>query len=150
MSEHNITVQGGHTVRLPTAGKYCDRDILVHAEVGGVELPALTNEGAASDLMKGKQMISGAGNAVTGTFTLDGEISEQDSIIEQIKSALKGKASGVNEYYDGNYEVTPKVTEQTLLTAQKIMKQDVRIKEIPYFEVGNLSGGNTVYIGNEV
>ena len=31
MSEHNITVEGGTTVRLPTSGKYCDRDILITA-----------------------------------------------------------------------------------------------------------------------
>lgn len=35
MSEHNITVQGGSSVRLPTAGKYCDRDIVVTALGGG-------------------------------------------------------------------------------------------------------------------
>lgn len=34
MSEHNIIVQGGTSVRLPTAGKYCDRDIIVTAEGG--------------------------------------------------------------------------------------------------------------------
>ena len=38
MSEHNITVQGGSSVRLPTAGKYCDRDIVVTATGGGEEL----------------------------------------------------------------------------------------------------------------
>ena len=32
MSEFNITVSGGSSVRLPTAGKYCDRDIVVTAE----------------------------------------------------------------------------------------------------------------------
>lgn len=31
----NITVDGGTSVRLPTAGKYCDRDIVVTAEGGG-------------------------------------------------------------------------------------------------------------------
>ena len=31
MSEHNITVEGGSSVRLKTAGKYCDRDIIVTA-----------------------------------------------------------------------------------------------------------------------
>ena len=31
----NITVEGGTSVRLPTAGKYCDRDIVVTAEGGG-------------------------------------------------------------------------------------------------------------------
>ena len=32
---HNITVKGGTSVRLPTAGKYCDRDIVVTATGGG-------------------------------------------------------------------------------------------------------------------
>lgn len=32
---YNITVEGGTTVRLPTAGKYCDRDITVTATGGG-------------------------------------------------------------------------------------------------------------------
>lgn len=32
MSEHNITVQAGKSLRLLTAGKYCDRDIVVTAE----------------------------------------------------------------------------------------------------------------------
>ena len=52
--------------------------------------------------------------------------------------------------YEGEYEVTPKVAEQTLPTAQKLLEEDVHIKEIPYFEVSNNSGGNTVYIGSEV
>lgn len=39
---HNIVVQGGKTVRLPTAGKYCDRDILVTAEGGGTALDVIT------------------------------------------------------------------------------------------------------------
>ena len=38
---HNITVKGGKSVRLPTAGKYCDRDIIVTAEGGGGGDPAL-------------------------------------------------------------------------------------------------------------
>lgn len=32
---HNITIEGGTSVRLPTAGKYCDRDIVVTATGGG-------------------------------------------------------------------------------------------------------------------
>lgn len=35
MSEHAINVQGGESVRLLTAGKYCDRDIVVTAVGGG-------------------------------------------------------------------------------------------------------------------
>lgn len=32
---HTITVEGGTSVRLPTAGKYCDRDIIITATGGG-------------------------------------------------------------------------------------------------------------------
>lgn len=94
MSQHDITVQGGTSVRLPTAGKYCDRDILIHASAGGVDLPTLTNEGTASDLMRGKQLISGSGSVVSGSFTLDTELSEQDSLIERLRTALQGKMAG--------------------------------------------------------
>lgn len=52
--------------------------------------------------------------------------------------------------YEGEYEVTPKVEEQTLPTAMTLLKEDVTIKSIPYFDVSNNSGGSTVYIGSEV
>lgn len=39
MSEFNIEVQGGSSVRLPTAGKYCEKDIIVTASGGGDSLP---------------------------------------------------------------------------------------------------------------
>ena len=55
-----------------------------------------------------------------------------------------------DEYYDGDYEVTPKITLQTLETKNKIMTDDVVIKGIPYFETSNESGGNTIYIGDEI
>lgn len=67
MSEHNITVQGGSSVRLPTAGKYCDRDIVVTAEGGGADLPALTSPAAATDIVKDKQVIGADGSVITGT-----------------------------------------------------------------------------------
>jgi hypothetical protein len=35
----NIEVEGGSSVRLPTAGKYCDRDIVITATGGGSDLP---------------------------------------------------------------------------------------------------------------
>jgi hypothetical protein len=43
MSEFNIEVQGGSSVRLPTAGKYCDRDIIVTASGGGGEIITVTS-----------------------------------------------------------------------------------------------------------
>ena len=52
--------------------------------------------------------------------------------------------------YSGDYDVVPRVTEQTLPTKNKILIEDVIIKSIPYFDVSNTSGGSTVYIGEEV
>lgn len=54
------------------------------------------------------------------------------------------------ETYKGAYTVVPKVTAQMLPTAQKMMTEDVTVKEIPFFDVSNTSGGTTVYIGSEV
>ena len=54
------------------------------------------------------------------------------------------------EPYEGPYDVTPKVTAQTLPTAKKLMRDDVSVRAIPYFDVSNPAGGNTVYIANEV
>lgn len=44
MSEFNITVEGGSSVRLPTAGKYVDRDIIVTAEGGSEDLDSVLTE----------------------------------------------------------------------------------------------------------
>ena len=89
---------------LPTAGKACYSDIVVTAD--GAKLPALSNPGAASDLMAGKQMIDEAGKVVDGTFTLESEMDTQVSLIERIKAALKGKASGNGEPVIKPLEIT--------------------------------------------
>lgn len=52
--------------------------------------------------------------------------------------------------YEGDYEVTPKVNAQILSTAKTFLKEDLTVKSIPFFKVSNTSGGNTIYIGNEV
>ena len=52
--------------------------------------------------------------------------------------------------YEGPYDVTPKVTAQTLPTAKKFMQEDVSFRAIPYFDVSNPAGGNTIYIASEV
>lgn len=98
----------------------------------GKKLPELTNEGGASDLMEGKELIDGEGKKVTGTyvpldtsdataaadeiflgetayadgekvtgtFTLAAEMTEQNSLIAQIRQTLEEKAAGggVPEY----------------------------------------------------
>lgn len=54
------------------------------------------------------------------------------------------------EQYTGPYEVVPKVNSQTLSTARKMMRDDITVREVPYYEVSNQFGGNTVYIAKEL
>lgn len=84
------------TKTLHTSGKYCKGNIQIAytPRSGGPELPELENPGAAEDLMDGKQLIDGAGRIVEGTFTLDAEVTEQDSLIEQIQTAIQNKMVG--------------------------------------------------------
>ena len=50
MSEFKIEVAGGSSVRLPTAGKYCDRDIVVTATGGGSTGGGSTGGGGSARL----------------------------------------------------------------------------------------------------
>ena len=54
------------------------------------------------------------------------------------------------DYYKGDYTVTPKVEKQELATRKKFLTENLKIKEIPFFEVSNLEGGQTVFIGKEL
>ena len=58
-----------------------------------------------------------------------------------------GMAPAGCEPYSGSYEVRPKIEAQTLPTADRHMKEDLRVLEIPYFEVENTHEGKTVIIG---
>ena len=50
--------------------------------------------------------------------------------------------------YTGQYEVTPLPNlEQILRTRNKVLKHDVVIQPIPYYETTNNAGGYTVIIG---
>ena len=51
------------------------------------------------------------------------------------------------DYYEGSYEVVPKITAQKLETKDKYLTANVEIKEIPFANVTNNAGGVTVSIG---
>lgn len=53
------------------------------------------------------------------------------------------------EEYTGPTTVTPSGSAQTLPTAHKYLAQDITVREIQRWDVGNASGGNTVFIGEE-
>lgn len=75
---------------------------------------------------------------------VDSEFGAKFSEIQKVTEYVGG------EEYEGEYVVTPKVTEQSLPTKEKVLIEDITIKEIPFYNVSNASGGNTVYIGDKI
>ncbi len=63
-----------------------------------------------------------------------------------LEGALAVGTGGRLPPYEGDYAVTPKTEAQTLATKNKSLTDDVVVEEIPYSEVSNPSGGNTVNI----
>lgn len=58
--------------------------------------------------------------------------------------------SGDYPFYRGEYNVTPKAhTEQTLETRNTILRNNVVVSQVPYYETSN-TDGTTVYIASEV
>ena len=54
------------------------------------------------------------------------------------------------EKYKGEYNITPLAfKQQELKTKDKLLEENVIVKEVPFFEVSNTEG-TTVYIGSEV
>lgn len=54
------------------------------------------------------------------------------------------------EPYSGEYNVIPSTyNTQTLLTAHKILGDNVTVQKIPQFLVTNTAGGKTIIIGEE-
>ena len=45
-------------------------------------------------MFSGETALGADGEMKVGTFSIDGEISQQDALIDRIKAALRGKASG--------------------------------------------------------
>lgn len=83
---------------------------------------------------------------IKSSLTLSGNICSKVSLNGAIS-----KPKYVNhEKYQGDYVVTPKVNAQTMPTKDKLLIEDMTIKAIPIFKVSNTTGGNTVFIGNEV
>lgn len=84
MSEFNIEVAGGSSVRLPTAGKYCDRDIVVKATGGG---------GGSSEPLLDVLLVNG-----NGVYTLPDGYSGVKKIIVNSDTAT----DTTTVYWDGN------------------------------------------------
>lgn len=94
------------------------------------------------------------GRVIAQEGSLVGSVKMDGTLVGTIKSdgLLVGSLSISVDYkdYTGSYDITPKVDEQVMRTKDSHMTDDVTIKAIPYYNVGNTSGGSTVYIGNKL
>lgn len=75
------------------------------------------------------------------------EIIEGASIEVEIIGEVTHVTSSDIEHYEGDYVVTPRVSEQVLQTADKLLSGDIKVKATPYYEVTN-TDGTTVIIGS--
>ena len=76
-------------------------------------------------------------------------IIQQEPVTVQVDAVTRTSANDI-PVYDGPYEAIPKVEAQTLHTAKKLMTDDVTVHGVPFYEVSNDQGGNTVYIAKEL
>ena len=75
-------------------------------------------------------------------ITLKIEELYEDATI-QVEGVIEG---GSSPPYEGDYEITPKVSQQEFETKNKRMKEDLTVLAIPYSQVSNPQGGLTVNI----
>lgn len=76
-------------------------------------------------------------------------IIQQEPVTVQVDAVTRTSANDI-PVYDGPYEAVPKVEAQTIPTAKKLMTDDVTVHGVPFYEVSNDQGGNTVYIAKEL
>ncbi len=79
----------------------------------GVDLPELTNPATDDEVFLNQEYIDGSGSKKSGTFTIDTEMTAQNSLINQIKTALDNKASGSVPVLQDK-TITPTTNSQTV------------------------------------
>ena len=95
--------------------------------------------------------ISNIDEVAVELSTSETDLSVSTSVIDLKLDPGNSVPVAVYEQYKGDYDITPcRGADQVLKTNNKVMLDDVTIKEIPYSQVSNLAGGTTCYIGKEV
>lgn len=68
----------------------------------------------------------------------------------ELEFDVDGAPIVAHEIYEGAYEVTPRIYEPVELpTRDRLLRDDVTVKQIPQYEVSNEAGGTTLIMGEE-
>ena len=130
-----LTVKNGSKGSTGAAGSNGSNGVSATHSWNGTVLTVTSASGTSSADLKGSKGDKGdKGDPYTLTTT------DRATIVSDVINALPK--------YDGEYEVTPSMSNDvTLRMSQTYVDADITIKKVPYSEVPNGSGGNTVYIG---
>lgn len=114
---HNITVEGGKSVRLPTAGKYCDMDIVVTAVGGGGTTPA-------------NPIIEPLEIAANGTYTAPSGVDGYSPVTVNvpIPEGYIVPSGSIDITENGTYDVTEKASALVSIPEKEIVLQDKTIE----------------------
>lgn len=116
------------------------KDVQENAEMGKLVDATVIKE-VFQSVSDGKEKIA---SAITDKGVETDADATFDTMAQNIGKIEGGKAG---ETYGGAYTVTPRVFEQELVTKGMMMANNVTVLSIPYSEVSNKDGGNTVTIG---
>lgn len=104
-------------------------------EGGEISLPELENEGSASDLMEGKELINADGNVVTGTMVDNGAIiTTMDGINTKSVTVPAGYTSGGTVSLDNTID-------NEVVTQANLISQIMTVLE-------SKTTYNTIYLGS--
>ena len=127
----------------------------VNAQEGTLTASISIDKGLTASISSDKGLAGQLGNEeqegrLTASISSDKGLAGQLGNEEQLVGSITIPPAAGASPYTGEYEVTPTVEGLNLPTRQKYMTDDVKILAIPYFEVSNTSGGNTIYIAREI
>jgi hypothetical protein len=83
----HITENGQYNVR-------AYENVIVNVQ-NGIVLPSLSNPAEKNKVFAGEEYIDQYGNKQTGEFTIDQELSQQEVVIDLIKTALKNRGADI-------------------------------------------------------
>ena len=89
-----------------------------------------------------------AGSAVHGEMLTKAGMPDGDYLQGEIHASIE-PVENLPQNYEGSYEIDPAKSSQVLPTKDKLMREDMTVLGIYYYEVTNEQGGKTVTIGRD-